>query len=91
MLASDAEDAARRVGADREDRPFRPHVTFARLRRPWPRAAVATYEREVGGWAFPLWPVRGCVLYSSRLGPEGAVHTPLAEWSFAENVPSASA
>ena len=91
ILAADAEGVARRVGAEREDRPFRPHVTFARLRQPWPRAAVATYESEVGGWAFPLWPVRGCVLYSSRLAPAGAVHTPLVEWAFAGSVPKVGA
>lgn len=81
-LAADAESAGRIVGAQREDRPFRPHVTLARVRPPWGRREVASYEREVGTWKFPSWPVRGCVLYSSRLSPEGAVHTPIALWSF---------
>jgi RNA 2',3'-cyclic 3'-phosphodiesterase len=82
-LASEAERVARRVGAERDDRPFHPHVTFARLRRPWLREAVSAYEQAVAAWSFPAWPVRGCVLYASRLTPQGAIHTPLAEWSFA--------
>lgn len=79
-LAADAEHAARISGAQREDRPFRPHVTLARVRQPWTRGDVASYEREVGSWKFPAWPLRECVLYSSRLSPEGAVHTRLAQW-----------
>ena len=81
-LAADAESAGRIAGAQREDRPFRPHVTLARVRPPWGPREVASYEREVGSWKFPAWPVRGCVLYSSRLSPDGAVHTPLAQWPF---------
>ena len=81
-LAADAESAARTAGAQREDRPFRPHVTLARARQPWTRGDVASYEREVGAWKFPTWPVRGCALYSSRLSPEGAVHTPMSQWTF---------
>ena len=80
-LAEDAEQGARIAGAQREDRPFRPHVTLARVRQAWTRGDVASYEREVGSWKFPPWPVRECVLYSSRLSPEGAVHTPLMQWS----------
>lgn len=83
-LAVEAEAMARSVGADRDDRPFHPHVTFARLRRPWPRAAVASYDRDVSAWEFPSWPARTCALYASRLSPLGAVHTPLGEWAFGE-------
>ncbi|MFN2385618.1 MAG: RNA 2',3'-cyclic phosphodiesterase [Thermoanaerobaculia bacterium] len=81
-LAADAERIARREGAEREDRPFRPHVTLARVRHPWPREAVASYEAAVGAWKFPAWPAGGCALYSSRLSPDGAVHTPIARWTF---------
>lgn len=79
-IARDAERTARELGLLPERRPLRPHVTLARLRRPWPAEAVARYRAEADGWAFPLWPVRWCVLYESRLEPEGAVHTPVARW-----------
>jgi 2'-5' RNA ligase len=82
-VASAAAAAFRRLGGEPETRAFRPHVTFARVRRPWPREAVERYVREVDAWTFPDWPVRTCVLYQSRLAPSGAVHTPLREWTLA--------
>ena len=82
-IARRAEDAARGLDLAPERRPFRPHVTFARLRRPWPGEAVARYRAEADGWEFPVWPVRSCVLYESRLAPEGAIHTPVASWALA--------
>jgi 2'-5' RNA ligase len=67
-----------------ETRDFHPHVTFARLRRPWPPQAVATYRAALSAWQPPPWRVRSCVLFQSRLDPGGAVHTPLSSWSFSE-------
>jgi len=81
-LAREAEELARRLGLQQEKRPFRPHVTLARLRAPWPPDKVDAFRREVEAWMFPGWHARSCVLYESRLAREGAVHTPLEEWSF---------
>lgn len=81
-LARDAEAEARRLGLEEERRPFHPHVTLARLRSPWPPEAVETFRREIAEWSFPAWQARSCVFYESRLLREGAVHTPLEEWSF---------
>src|SRR5262245_2524063 len=75
-LAEEAHRAASRCVADSRfanHKPFHPHVTFARVRRPWPAAEVDSFRREVGGWKFPLWPVDRCVLYESRLERDGAV------------------
>lgn len=80
-LARDAEECARAIRLEPERRPFRPHVTFARIRRPWPPDAVARFRDGVGGWSFPAWPVGVCVLYESRLAPEGATHTPVGRWT----------
>lgn len=84
-LAAAAEAEARRLGLEREDRPYHPHVTLARLRTRWPREAVERFRDAAAGASsrFPAWPVRSLVLYASRLDPTGAVHTPLAEWSLA--------
>ncbi|MGE5277474.1 MAG: RNA 2',3'-cyclic phosphodiesterase [Acidobacteriota bacterium] len=82
-MARRAEAAARGLDLPPERRPFRPHVTFARLRRPWPGEAVARYRTQADGWTFPVWPVQSCVLYESRLAPEGAIHTPVASWALA--------
>jgi 2'-5' RNA ligase len=80
-LASDAEECARAIRLEPERRPFRPHVTLARIRRPWPPDAVARFRDGLGGWSFPSWPVGACVLYESRLAPEGATHTTLGRWT----------
>jgi 2'-5' RNA ligase len=81
-LATLAQETAGRLGWNGENRSFHPHVTFARIRDHWPAAAVADYRRGVEGWSFPAWLARSCVLFESRLEPSGAVHTPLAEWTF---------
>jgi 2'-5' RNA ligase len=81
-LARRVEEAVVRLGAPAEDRPFHAHVTFARIRETWPEEAVEEYRREVAAWTFPPWHARSCVLFESRLGPDGAVHTPLREWTF---------
>lgn len=81
-LAAAAQEAAGRLGRKVEDRPFHAHVTFARLRDPWPAASVDEYRREVEAWPFPAWQARSSVLFESRLDPAGAVHVPLHEWTF---------
>ena len=81
-LAREAEGHARGLGLQEEKLPFHPHVTFARLRSPWPPDAVETFRGEIAAWSFPAWQARSCVFYESRLLREGAVHTPLEEWSF---------
>jgi len=81
-LAREAEGRARELGLPEEKRPFHPHVTFARLRYPWPPDAVESFRNDVAAWSFPAWQARSCVFYESRLLREGAVHTPLEEWSF---------
>lgn len=79
--------ASARLSAEIQDlRPkshdrFHPHVTLARLRRPWPRQAVERFCAGLSEWRAPAWPVRSCVLFQSRLGPGGAAHTPLFSWN----------
>jgi 2'-5' RNA ligase len=81
-LVEEAESAARAAGLSAHERPFRPHVTFARIRRPWPVSAVSAYRREADAWRSPPFRARAVVLYRSRLEPGGPVHTPLQEWRF---------
>lgn len=58
-----------------EKKPFHPHVTLARPRRPWNRRSAerfaAAFEEPVGG---PFTVAAG-VLYESRLTPRGAVYS----------------
>jgi RNA 2',3'-cyclic 3'-phosphodiesterase len=82
-LASEAERIAREMGLPPETREFRPHVTLARIKHPWPRNKVEAWREATAVWNFPDWQARCAVLYESRLGRDGATHTPLEEWSFA--------
>jgi len=81
-LAAGAQEIAGRLGHKGENRPYHAHVTFARLREPWPGSSMEEYRREVEAWPFPTWLARSCVLFESRLDAAGAVHTPLHEWTF---------
>lgn len=77
-LATGAELAATKLGFAPEGRPFRPHLTVARFRRPADVRALAEGTSE------PL--ARGSLvaltLYASDLGREGPVHTALARHTF---------
>ena len=85
-VARAAEAAAREIGCAPETRPFRPHVTLARLRAPWPRSAAEEAAGAIRDWPFPPWRVAALVLYRSRLDPAGAVHSPIREWQAASEV-----
>jgi len=84
-LAAFAREVDRRsaaFGVEEERRAFHAHVTLARLRRAWHERDVEAFRADVEAWPLPAWPLRSGVLYESRLLPDGAVHTPLAEWTF---------
>jgi RNA 2',3'-cyclic 3'-phosphodiesterase len=80
-LARQSEEAARRSGLSPESRPFRPHLTLARCREPWPTSALEAYIAELSRWELPLWEIREVVLYRSVLDAAGAVHTPLIRFA----------
>ena len=75
-------EALLRRGASKTQKRFHPHITFARLRHPWPRQAVERYRAVVENWRPPAFRTSSCVLFQSRLDPAGAVHTPLETWNF---------
>jgi 2'-5' RNA ligase len=85
-VARAAEAGARAIGCEPETRPFRPHVTFARVRVPWPRSAPEEAANAIREWPLPPWRVGAVVLYRSRLDPAGAVHEPLYVWHAAAEV-----
>ena len=73
-LADAAEKAAEASGFPPEDRPYRPHLTLARLRPPRDVSAlVGSVDR------FPLTQtVDQVVLFSSEPGPDGPRYEPVA-------------
>jgi 2'-5' RNA ligase len=71
-LAEQVEEAMQRIGFAREERPFRPHLTLARLRGPQPPPALQALvaqqrEEELGNFE-----VSEFFLFESKLLPQGA-------------------
>jgi 2'-5' RNA ligase len=83
-LAADTEAATESVGIAREERPYSPHLTLARIKnrpdlRPLHRAIA-----EAPSLAFGRFSVRSFFLYRSQLRPTGSVYTKLAEFPFSK-------
>ncbi len=74
-LAALIETAAAAAGIPRETRPFRPHLTLARTRRPGPAKINFPDWTELEGWVN-----KKVVLMKSELHPSGPVYTKLQEW-----------
>jgi 2'-5' RNA ligase len=85
LLALQREVTAAAFGSldlEPEGKPFHPHVTLARPRRPWNRRASEEFNRAFEGrLGAPFRVVEG-VLYKSDLGPGGARHTAIERFSF---------
>jgi 2'-5' RNA ligase len=84
--ASEMIELARRVdvalaalGFAREERPFSPHVTVGRARRPGPNLALTDALGSATAREFGLIRVPSVSLMQSELGPRGARYTELAQ------------
>ncbi|HEY0789229.1 MAG TPA: RNA 2',3'-cyclic phosphodiesterase [Thermoanaerobaculia bacterium] len=60
-----------------DPKPFRPHLTVARVKAPWRASDVAALRDAFRGWSSPAARLDRVVLYESRLDAGGAVHTEL--------------
>ncbi len=79
-LAREVEMVAVKIGAVKEERPFRPHVTLARLKRPYD--ARKWLRPELAEGLAPCQ-VTHLTLYRSHLDADGATYVPLARFAFA--------
>ena len=78
LVALEAEVSSRLVhcGVPREDRPYRPHVTLARVREPAGLRTAALFE-ALSTERFGTTRVEAITLFQSRTSPKGAVYTAL--------------
>jgi RNA 2',3'-cyclic 3'-phosphodiesterase len=74
------EDECALSGFNREQRPFHPHVTLARLRQPAGTRQLAALHKETGFAPLEL-NVNEIVLMKSELGRAGSSYTPLSRHS----------
>jgi 2'-5' RNA ligase len=78
------DSACESAGFPRERRPFKPHVTFARLRPPRPTKERTRIESTpLHAKATRVFEVTNFVLFQSHLEPEGARYVPLARFPVA--------
>ncbi|MGE5285383.1 MAG: RNA 2',3'-cyclic phosphodiesterase [Actinomycetota bacterium] len=80
QLQQNMENALSGDGFPREDRPFHPHITVGRTRGALPPAWGERFVQTLSGKGFGVVPVPSFTLYESRLGPGGAVYTPLRDF-----------
>jgi RNA 2',3'-cyclic 3'-phosphodiesterase len=74
LLEGEISSALDRIGIAREERPFSPHATLARIRNARPGGANRFLEKNAA-YSSETFPVREFLLYSSEITPEGARHT----------------
>jgi 2'-5' RNA ligase len=71
------EEASEIAGFPRERRPWKVHLTQARLKAQWPRAAIDRFLEWGDGLDLETFSCREVVLFASDLRPGGAVYTAL--------------
>lgn len=80
-LADSCAAAGRRMGLAMEDRPYRPHLTLARVKGRAPIDVRPIVDR-LDGYAGPPWTSSEIVLMRSHLGPQPR-HDPIGRWALA--------
>jgi 2'-5' RNA ligase len=66
---------------------FRSHLTVMRIRDQWPPSCVELFSRTLRDFRSSPFIVSEVTLYSSKLQPSGAIHTPRQSFSLREKVP----
>jgi RNA 2',3'-cyclic 3'-phosphodiesterase len=79
-LAAATEGALERLGMAREDRPFSPHLTLARIKERIPMQPLRDAIAALPSLDFGEFTADRFFLYRSQLRPGGSVYTKLAEF-----------
>ena len=82
-LHHELEEQCAFAGFPREVRPFHPHLTIARLRKPRGSRRLAQLHREMG-FAPEIIRVSEVVVFRSELGREGSKHTGVSHHELTE-------
>lgn len=81
QLAEAVRDAVKRAGVALDSENFKSHLTLMRIRDWWPPASIELFERTLKPFRSEAFTVDRVTLYSSKLNPNGAIHTPLREFA----------
>lgn len=55
---------------------FKAHLTVTRIRDPWPPASIDLFTKSLRDYVSQPFTIDTVTLFSSRLSPSGAIHTP---------------
>jgi len=80
-MASAVRNALQESGVTFDQNEFRPHLTIMRIRDQWPPACIETFRSALRTHESAPFTVDRVTLFSSKLGPTGALHTPLREFA----------
>jgi 2'-5' RNA ligase len=79
-VADAVRGAVKEAGVELDRADFKPHLTLARFREPWPPLCVETYHTALRGYESAPFALDRVTLFSSKLDPNGAIHTPVREF-----------
>lgn len=82
-LARATEDACEALGIAREDRPYSPHLTLARIRRPVDLSPLRKAVETLPSDHFGRFTATQFHLYESKLRPGGSIYTKIASFPLA--------
>lgn len=83
-LARGTDQALAGLGIAREDRPFSPHLTLARIKEPVPLDRLRDAISSLQSVEFGQFTADRFCLYESRLHPSGSVYSKLQEFSLTQ-------
>jgi 2'-5' RNA ligase len=81
-VADGVRAAVKDAGVELDSAEFKPHLTLCRIRDVWPPACIEAFNGALRDYESAPFTVDRVTLFSSRLDPSGAVHTPLREMRF---------
>jgi 2'-5' RNA ligase len=76
-IAHGVRNAVERTGIHLDRSEFKPHLTVMRMREGWPPLSIEIFNKALREFRSETFTVDGVTLYSSRLDPRGAIHTPV--------------
>jgi len=82
-IAAIVRDVAKHSGVELDGSEFRPHLTLMRMREGWPPASIELFTRTLKDYRSAPVVIDAITLYSSRLNPSGAIHTPVRKFELA--------
>ena len=82
QLARETEDALAALGIAKEQRPYSPHLTLARIKTPGKQPALLQAVAALPSLDFGSFTAGRFFLYRSKTAPTGSVYTQLAGFPF---------